>query len=373
MARKSRQTTEEEELQAELLPLATEDDPNVFDDAASEEFETRAFAISSYGADYSVDMLVKRMTTGAFFKPDFQRAFVWNQRQSSRFIESLLMGLPVPGIFMFKDPASSKHLIVDGQQRLTTLQFFYDGTFRERKFRLLDVAEHWEGRSYQDLNLDDRQRLDDAIIHTIIFKQDQPEDDRSSVYEVFERINTGGVKLSAQEIRACVSHGRFIELLRELNKDAKWRRVYGRTSDRLKDQELLLRFFALHYEAKNYRRPMRRFLNNFLDGNDMICNAREKEFRHIFEESIALVAEALGEDAFRPEKQLNTAVFDSVMIGIARRLNLKKSKPTALAVKKAYEKLLVNNAFKAAYGRATADEEQVKNRLKLATEAFSAT
>jgi hypothetical protein len=116
---------ENKAIEEEVLPLAFEDDPDVLDDAAREEHRSKAFTISSYGADYSVDMLVKRMKSGAFFVPDFQRAYVWNQRQASRFIESLLMGLPVPGIFMFKDPSSSKHLIIDGQQRLKTLQLYY--------------------------------------------------------------------------------------------------------------------------------------------------------------------------------------------------------------------------------------------------------
>jgi Protein of unknown function DUF262 len=372
MAKKPRRAEDAEELRQELLPLTFEDDPNVLDDAASEELETRAFAISSYGADYSVDMLVKRMRTSAFYVPDFQRAFVWNQRQASRFIESLLMGLPVPGIFMFKDPSSSKHLIVDGQQRLKTLQLFYDGTFRERKFRLLDVADGWDGCTYEELHEDDRQRLDDSIIHTTIFKQDQPRDDKSSVYEVFERINTGGVKLSAQEIRSCVNHGRLIALLRELNSNTTWRGIYGKPSDRLKDQELLLRFFAFSVEGPQYKRPMRRFLNKFLDENDNLPTTKEKAIRETFEATIAVISESLGHAAFRPEKQLNTAVFDSVMIGLSRRLANKKQKPTGAAIKKAYEKLLANDEFRAAYSRATADEEQVKSRLKLATDAFSA-
>ncbi len=109
------------------------------------------------------------------------------------------MGLPVPGVFVFKEPNSSKHLIVDGQQRLKSLQFYYGGTFKERKFRLVDVNERLEGKTYTELEDDDRQRLDDAIVHVTIFKQDQPEDDKRSIYEVFERINTGGIKLSARK------------------------------------------------------------------------------------------------------------------------------------------------------------------------------
>ncbi len=159
--------------------------------------------------------------------------------------------------------------------------------------------------AYKDLQEDDRQRLDDSIIHTTIFKQDQPEGDRSSVYEVFERINTGGVKLSAQEIRACVSHGSFISLLRELNANVDWRNIYGPPSDRLKDQELILRFFALSFEVQKYKRPMRKFLNTFLDDNEDLTPQKQKQFRILFESTISVVSKTLGTSAFRPEKQLN--------------------------------------------------------------------
>jgi hypothetical protein len=235
----------------------------------------------------------------------------------------------------------------------------------------LDVADEWRLLTYQELAEDDRQRLDDSIIHTTIFKQDQPKGDKSSVYEVFERINTGGVKLSAQEIRSCVSPGRFIDLLRELNQNAAWRRTYGRASDRLKDQELILRFLAIAMNLAQYKRPMRRFLDSFLDTNEDLSKAKEAEFRSLFESTIELVDATLGSAAFRPEKQLNTAVFDSVMIGLSRRL-AKNKKPNAAALKKAHDTLLKSDEYRAAYLRATADEEQVKTRIKLATDAFAA-
>lgn len=142
-------------LDEEIRQLASDDDASVFDDAATEEIHSETFTISSYGADYTVDGLVKRMTNGSFYVPSFQRSYVWSQRQASRFIESLLMGLPVPGIFVFKEPDSAKHLIVDGQQRLKSLHYFYEGTFRERKFRLLDVNDHWNDTTYGDLDEDD--------------------------------------------------------------------------------------------------------------------------------------------------------------------------------------------------------------------------
>lgn len=358
-------------LDEEIQSLATEDDGSVLDEAATEETSSETFTISSYGADYAVDGLVKRMKTGAFFVPDFQRSYVWTQRQASRFIESLLMGLPVPGIFVFKEADSPKHLIIDGQQRLKTLEAFYNGTFRERKFRLLDVNKRWVGRTYDELNEDDRQRLDDSIIHTTIFKQDQPQNDKQSIYEVFERINTGGVKLSAQEIRACVSSGDLIDLLRELNEIAAWREIYGAKSERLKDQELILRFLALATAREVYKRPMRRFLNEFLDDKTELSEQKRAQFRHLFVPTIEFARAAIGQSAFRPERQLNTAVFDSVMVGLSVRLRSGGSPPDASRVKREYERLLSDDAFRSAYTKATADEEQVERRIKLAIAAFA--
>ncbi|HEY1931470.1 MAG TPA: DUF262 domain-containing protein [Acetobacteraceae bacterium] len=90
------------------------------DETLLENPGTKKFSISSYGADYTVDSLVKRMKGGAFKIPDFQRRFVWTLKHSSKFIESLLMGLPVPGIFLYKEADTNEHLVIDGQQRLRT-------------------------------------------------------------------------------------------------------------------------------------------------------------------------------------------------------------------------------------------------------------
>lgn len=108
------------------------------------------YSISSYGADYPVDSIVKRLQAGSIYIPSFQRGFVWNLKQSSRFIESLLLGLPVPGIFLSKDPDTQQLLVVDGQQRLRTLQFFYEGIFEStsREFALIKVQPQFVGKTY---------------------------------------------------------------------------------------------------------------------------------------------------------------------------------------------------------------------------------
>jgi hypothetical protein len=171
MARKKVVAAPQPEENEDEFALAMQE--GVEDDSTNDTENIVRFNISSYGADYTVDSLVKRLQTGAFFVPPFQRAYVWNQNQASRFIESLLLGLPVPGIFLYKEPATNKHLIVDGQQRLKTIQFFYDGTFLEKRFRLTNVSKQWAGKTYDDLEEPDRQKLEDSIVHATIFQQDE--------------------------------------------------------------------------------------------------------------------------------------------------------------------------------------------------------
>ena len=181
------------------------------------------FSISSFGVDYPVETLVSRMNSELFYIPDFQRQFIWSQNQSSRFIESLLLGLPVPGIFLFKESETGRHLVIDGQQRLKSLQYFSTGIFKGREFRLTGLESDWEGQTHKTLSDADRARLADAVIHATVFKQDLPQNDINSVYEVFERINTGGSKLSPQEIRSCICHGNFNTFLHRLNQNEDWR------------------------------------------------------------------------------------------------------------------------------------------------------
>ena len=173
----------------------------------------------------------------------FQREYVWPRPKADRFIESLLLGLPVPGIFLVKEH-SGRLLVLDGHQRLYTLRAFYKGIVNEKEYRLANVQERFEGKRYEDLDAEDRRRLDDGIIHATVVRQDEPTDDQSSIYVIFERLNTGGVNLQFQEIRVALYHGEFVRVLRELNENAEWRSLFGQTSRRLKDMEMILRFLA---------------------------------------------------------------------------------------------------------------------------------
>lgn len=346
-------------------------------DAIGEEYYPVEYSISSYGADYPVDGLVKRINNGSIYVPKFQRSYIWNIYKASRFIESLLLGLPVPAIFLSKERASNKMLVIDGQQRLRTLQYFYGGTFEptERAFKLLGVQPRFQGTTYKTLKEDDRLRLDDSIIHAIIVRQEEPMEDHqhgsgpSSVYHIFERLNTGGVLLQPQEIRSCIFHGEFIKLLDTLNQDTHWRELFGKVSSRMRDRELILRFLALYFDAPNYTKPMKEFLNHFTYTYRSLDETKAAMFTDLFKKTVHVINESLGSHAFRTTKVVNAALFDAVMVGVARRLA--SGDITGYEIlKDRYTALLANEQFKQAISASTTDEASVVSRLTLSTEAF---
>ena len=329
------------------------------------------YSISSYGADMPVDGIVDRLKREDIFIPPFQREFVWTHAQASRFIESLLIGLPVPGIFMFKEPDSRKLMVVDGQQRLRTLQCFHDGILRGREFSLLGVSEEFSGKTYRSLADEDRRDLDDSILHATIFQQDHPGDDRSSIYSIFERLNTGGIPLQPQEIRACVYRGKLNELLSRLAENQHWKRVYGPASVRKKDEEIILRFFALYYSLEEYERPMKKFLNDFMENHRDLDDDLSAQFRSRFEGTIATVAEVLESGALRPERNLNVSVADAVLVGLAHRLDHGPIQdPDALRT--AHARLLETLRREELYTSGTTSKERVRKRIELARAEYEA-
>jgi uncharacterized protein DUF262 len=341
-----------------------------------------SFSITSFGADYPVDGLVKRIQAQDIIVPrfsldppegqstvGFQREFVWRKPQADRFIESLLLGLPVPGIFLVKE-SNGKQLVLDGQQRLRTLESFYNCIFQGKEFTLEDVQAQWRGKTYKTLHADDRRRLDDSIIHATIVRQDEPNEDQSSIYLIFERLNSGGTFLQPQEIRVALYHGAFASFLSKINDNADWRALYGAKSSRLKDIELILRFFGLFFHLGSYRRPMKEFLNRYMAANRALQKQPDQELRAVFEPTVATIHRAIGRRAFRPQAAVNAAVLDSMMVGVASRL-ASGAIQSEQNLRTAYEALLVEPAYLRATTRATADEESVRTRLQLAKQAFA--
>ena len=341
------------------------------------------YTITSYGADYPVDSLVNRVNGGDIIVPTFervseentevvgfQRDYVWPRPKADKFIESLLLGLPVPGIFLVKE-TTGRLLVLDGHQRIHTLHAYCEGVIKGQEYRLGNVQQRFKDKRFKDLDTGDRRRLNDSIIHATVVRQDDPkEDQNSSIYIVFERLNTGGVNLQPQEIRVALYHGKLVKVLKSLNEEQAWRKLYGNKSNRLKDMEMILRFFAFHYYADAYRRPMKDFLNRYMVSNRNLERQAEEKLREIFCKTTSVLEGTLGRNAFRPERAVNAAVVDSLMTGVAKRLRhgvIENSEQ----FQSQHKSLLSNKNYITAIKTGTSDEANVKTRMRLAEEAFA--
>ena len=189
-------------------------------------------------------------------------------------------------------------------------------------------------------------------------QQLDPNDD-TSIYHIFERLNTGGTFLANQEIRNCVYRGTFNELLQELNTVPAWRSIIGKSvpDSRQKDVELILRFFSL-LEHNCYQKPMKDFLSKFMKATrkadpDILQNLRE-----IFEKTSTTTVKHLGEKPFHIRAGLNSAVFDCVMVSFARNI---ESIPSD--IKQRYENLKKNDDFLKKVTSGTTDEEVLRTRF----------
>lgn len=360
-----------------------EDEVQVEDLDEASEIIPFNYSITAYGADYPVDSIVKRMEANDIIVPrfswqpknaaivGFQREYIWPRPKADKFIESLLLGLPVPGIFLVKE-TTGRLLVLDGHQRLYTLRAYYGGVINGIEYALAadNVQARFVDKRYKDLDVEDRRRLDDSIIHATVIRQDEPTDDQSSVYVIFERLNSGGVNLQPQEIRVALYHGEFVRVLRMLNDNPAWRKLFGAKSKRLKDMEMILRFFAFHYYSSKYRSPMKDFLNRYMAANRDLKKQGEAELRTVFENTTDTILRNIGDDAFRPVRAVNAAVIDSVMTGIAKRLSAGPiKKPEQLAER--YEALLKDTTYRSAVETGTSQEANVSTRLDKAADAFS--
>ncbi len=363
-----------------LVDNRDEEDVDVLDEG--EEDIPFTYSITFYGADYPVDSLIKRMesrdiavpTFDWFSKEDtevvgFQREYLWTKPKADKFIESLLLGLPVPGIFLVKE-ATGRLLVLDGHQRLHTLHAYYKGVINGREYRLDNVQKRFAGRRFMDLDMEDRRRLGDSIIHATVIRQDEPKEDQSSIYIIFERLNTGGVNLQPQEIRVALYHGELVRVLKSLNEERAWRKLYGKKSKRLKDMEMILRFFAFYYRFEAYRSPMKEFLNRYMAKNRDLGRQSEAELRDVFHKTTSVLNSVLGRRAFRPRRAVNAAVVDSLMTGVAKRLGSGEIED-AEQFQRRYDSLLSNGEYRAATEKGTSQKANVKTRMKLATEAFA--
>lgn len=345
------------------------------------------FNITSWGADLSFRELITMYEEGELLKPELQRKYVWDKSEASRFIDSILLGLPVPSIFLAKE-ANDNKLIIDGYQRIMTVFDFVKGVFSSdgKVFKLSNsekINSRWKGKAYVELLENDQKKIRSTTIHAIIFEQKSPKDNDTSLYQIFERINTSGRTLKPQEIRNCVYQGKFNTLLFELNEDKSWRKLFGLEQEdpRMQDLEFILRLFALSSDEIRKKVSgqisLKKFLNEYMGSKQSEDIEVLAQRRELFIRVIKLAEAIWGAEAFHnisqkdPEKLINKfhpTIYDSIGIALMNAITkgIDVLKIPDLQAKRIA--LLKDDEYKNFTSIRTTNIENIKGRINKASE-----
>ncbi len=231
------------------------------EDNSTEDSKLERYQINSFQQDKPVETLIKWLRNGKLILPTFQRDYVWSFSNSCRLIESVLLNLPIPNIFLFKvkNPKGEQFLLIDGLQRMTTIKQYIDGTWSQgektRPFKISSPNENWNRKDFENLSENDKQFIYDYSMGTTIFEtsSDSKVDENNVIFSVFERINTGSEKLSDQEIRNAIYDGECLASLKDLSKEPNYQLLVKKDNSimkRGKHIELLLRFITYYHIYK---------------------------------------------------------------------------------------------------------------------------
>lgn len=278
--------------------------------------------------DKSVSDLISMMRRKDItFDPDYQRNYIWNNKKASLLIESILLSVPIPVIYVAEEE-DGHWAVIDGLQRLYSIKRFADNEFR---LIGLEVLQELNGTQYSKLNTKALRILRNGVIRIIVVLQDSNPEIK---YDIFLRLNRGAVNLNEQELRNCLYRGKFNDMLKEIRAYPQFLECLGYSSPhkRFNDAELALRFFALseNYNArskkiKNYQNAIRTFLNIYIGSKEKISNAEIKRYEKKFKETVDKVYRIFGAKAFRRvddegeyESILNRALMDVIMLSFER-------------------------------------------------------
>lgn len=370
-----------------------------------EEITIKPYEVDCLPNDYNITTLISLIERGYMKIPSFQRNYVWKKDMASKFIESIIIGLPIPQLFLFERERNN-FLVIDGQQRLVTIYLFKKQRFPKndagrgiiRKylsfgkqipdselasdnfedFRLKLPSTTTQKNQLDKLQYDTLSTIKDfdfkgefdfnRTIRTITIKQIAPCEDDSSMFEIFSRLNSGGVMLKPQEIRMSIYYSSFYEkIVSELNLNKTWRQFLGKKDPDLHmgEVEAIVRAFAMLEMSNQYKSPLRNFLNEF-----------SKKAMDYTEEEIALLSQLFSDfwtscseltiEAFRNEKnKFVISLFDAVFVAVCERikkegLNGRKVSLESLVTLK--KDIVFSNASQGN----TASLTSVKNRLERA-------
>ncbi len=318
------------------------------DESDSDSYPIDQYDLVSSPNDFNVKTIVDFIDSGVVIIPGFQRNFVWDIKRASRLIESIIVGLPVPQIFLYEQ-GRDKYLVIDGQQRLMSIYYFVKEKFPRKErlptlrsmlqgqstipegllqdseyfgdFRLNlpeNVSEQpnqFHGRLYSTLDDDHQRSFYLRTIRNIVVRQVAPAGD-DAMYEIFNRLNSGGMNLTPQEIRRCMFDSKFYDLLYLTNTEERWRSLVGaQVPDiHMKDVEILLRGFAMLMQGDSYRPSMVKFLNGFSKQARAFSGVEVTRLESLLD-SFLNSCKALPSDAFRSiQNRFSPMIFESVFV-----------------------------------------------------------
>lgn len=292
------------------------------------------YDLTPYHFNMDVAGLLRRFSENDILIPSFQRNYVWSKEGASMFIDSVLRGLPTPSLF-FYEQTSKKYLVIDGQQRLLSLYYFVREIFPDKKqhqnikiskenididFSKIDakyelkgipftlsgnnIFSSWKGKTFSQLTSEQKKRITDTYIYIINLKQTSPANDNSSMYLVFERINTGSTPLNPQQIRLCVSHGEYAQFLTEKAQNNMWTKRFNLDDKSSGISELILRFISLFYTQGNYKGAMKNFLDKELKNNNNFQLHSKDEIEKIYNNSFCVLTTIFDQKSFVQKKSL---------------------------------------------------------------------
>ncbi len=303
-------------------------------------------------------------------RPTFQRNAVWDRKRQSKFIESVLLNIPIPNLFFAEEEDGSK-VVVDGQQRLMALK-----SFSENSFQLsgLEVLHQLNGKRFDDLTERQQRIISNRTLRCLVISAKSDSEIR---FEVFERLNTGGLPLNAQEVRHCIFRGELNDLLHELSRNSLWLEVFGRDTvdPRMRDCELILRFFALRASLPSYSPPLKKLLNDYMKDHRRPSPEQVVELKNAFLCTVEGIRTCFTDHPFRRarhesagslyswDNSFNRAVYDAQML-VMEGLDQSWTTAHAASINERFADLCITDSkFSDSVSRATADKTRFDYRL----------
>ena len=306
--------------------------------------------------------------------PEFQRnPTIWTREQRSKFIESILLNFPLPYWYV-KQTKKGQYIVVDGLQRTLAIRDFIDNKFKLTGLKVLLDLNDCSFNDLKERSGDYETRIEDKKISLYVI---QPSTPWRIIYEIFERVNTGGTQLEKQEIRNCLFSGKSTKLLKELSQENYFQQAIdcGFSPKRMKDRELILRYFAFKVcndYHQDYQGDMNSFLEDAMKKINEMPEGQIDKLRNDFERVMRLTHDFFKENNFRlptdkNRKKVNMIMFESISYFFSTHDDqfLDQHKAT---IKQNFEKLRENLEYVGSIKRIKNDKNTVIQRFDLAQE-----